>query len=207
MYSAVFFGWPVTTIRPKRDTSTPTCSIEVASTASTGVRPRAGRALEPVGQRMVQRRFGLAAVLDRSASRTCAAIARRRAEVSSSGSKPTSSRLSTSLMSAEEIREVSSWMVSMPVRGHDPVGQALAPAVAAHPGGDVVVEVAAHAGQLAGGVEVADQGHVRVGGRAVPVEEGLPGDEQDLRQPDLGRLQPHPVRADAQVSPARACPG
>ena len=35
MYSAVFFGWPTTTISPKRGTSTPTWSIEVASTTST----------------------------------------------------------------------------------------------------------------------------------------------------------------------------
>jgi hypothetical protein len=42
-------------------------------------------------------------------------IARRRWVVSTSGSKPTSRRLSTSLMSPEEIREVSSWMASMAV--------------------------------------------------------------------------------------------
>ena len=36
MYSAVFFGWPTTSIRPSRCTSTPTWSIEVASTTSNG---------------------------------------------------------------------------------------------------------------------------------------------------------------------------
>ena len=36
MYSAVFFGWPVTTISPSRCTSTPTCSMDVASSTSVG---------------------------------------------------------------------------------------------------------------------------------------------------------------------------
>ena len=36
MYSAVFFGCPTTSISPSRCTSTPTCSIEVASTTSNG---------------------------------------------------------------------------------------------------------------------------------------------------------------------------
>jgi hypothetical protein len=36
MYSAVFLGWPTTSIRPSRWTSTPTWSIEVASTTSKG---------------------------------------------------------------------------------------------------------------------------------------------------------------------------
>ena len=51
---------------------------------------------------------------------------------------------------------------------------------------DVVGEVAAHAGQLAGGVEVADERHVRVGGVAVLVEQQLPGEQQHLGDPDLG---------------------
>src|SRR2546430_4589232 len=38
MYSAVFFGWPTTSISPSRSTSTPTCSIEVARTTSNGRR-------------------------------------------------------------------------------------------------------------------------------------------------------------------------
>ena len=42
-------------------------------------------------------------------------MALRLAEVSRSSAKPTSSRLSTLLMSAEEIREVSSSISSMPV--------------------------------------------------------------------------------------------
>jgi hypothetical protein len=41
MYSAVFFGCPTTSIRPRRCTSTPTCSIEVASTTSNGESLRA----------------------------------------------------------------------------------------------------------------------------------------------------------------------
>ena len=36
MYSAVFFGCPTTSIRPSRGTSTPTWSIDVASTTSYG---------------------------------------------------------------------------------------------------------------------------------------------------------------------------
>ena len=45
MYSAVFFGWPTTSISPSRCTSTPTWSIEVASTTSNGISLRAGTLL------------------------------------------------------------------------------------------------------------------------------------------------------------------
>ena len=69
--------------------------------------------------------------------------------------------------------------------------------------GDVVVEVAAHAGQLAGRGEVADGGQVRVGGVAVVVEQLLAGEQQDLGHPDLGERQPDAVGADAEVLAAR----
>lgn len=49
MYSAVFFGWPVTTMSPNRETSTPTCSIDVASTTSTGPRSRRSYAARLTG--------------------------------------------------------------------------------------------------------------------------------------------------------------
>ena len=45
MYSAVFFGWPTTSISPSRWTSTPTCSIEVARTTSNGRSLRSGTGL------------------------------------------------------------------------------------------------------------------------------------------------------------------
>ena len=45
MYSAVFFGWPTTSISPSRCTSTPTCSIEVASTTSNDISLRAATRL------------------------------------------------------------------------------------------------------------------------------------------------------------------
>ena len=35
----MFFGWPVTTIRPSRPTSTPTWSMEVAKATSVGRSP------------------------------------------------------------------------------------------------------------------------------------------------------------------------
>src|SRR5689334_1390051 len=42
MYSAVFLGCPTTSMRPSRGTSTPTWSIDVASTKSNGLVPHSG---------------------------------------------------------------------------------------------------------------------------------------------------------------------
>ena len=54
-------------------------------------------------------------------------MARRRPDVSNSGSKPASRRFSTLLMSAEEIRDVSSSMASIPagdwIRSDSPRGR------------------------------------------------------------------------------------
>ena len=200
MYSAVFFGWPVTTISPKPG------DVHARPGASTwpARRPRASSPAaalpRPLGQRVrrpaepaagvlgVER--GLPVVGDRLPA--CRGVdlgveadlqlLERRADVGRGDAR----------------RELGD--LQHPDAGQ-PVGQALEVAVPADPGGDVVVEVAAHAGQLAGGVEVADERHVRVGRRAVTVEQGLPGQQQDLGEPDLRRLQPHPVRADPEVAP------
>ena len=107
MYSAVFFGCPVTTISPNRDTSTPTWSIEVARTTSTGEASALSRSKSRSASACGSRLFF------RASDRSCP-MARRRADVSRSGSNPASSRLSTLLMSAEEIREVSSSIASIP---------------------------------------------------------------------------------------------
>lgn len=101
MYSAVFLGCPTTSIRPNRETSTPTWSMEVARTTSaacfcSGVSSTRGSRLS------------------RRAAAYSANSALRRLDVSRSGSKELSSRLSVAPMSAEEIREVSSWTVSIP---------------------------------------------------------------------------------------------
>ena len=119
MYSAVFFGCPTTSISPKRATSTPTWSIEVASTTSTGVVPRRLRSRDRSDSACGGRRNPPRESLESSAAFQSSAIAFRRAEVSISGSNPISSCLSAALMSAEEIREVSSAMFSfrMPVTG------------------------------------------------------------------------------------------
>ena len=121
MYSAVFFGWPVTTISPKRETSTPTWSIEVASTTSTGVVPRRLRSRDRSDSACGGRRNPPRESLESSAAFQSSAIAFRRAEVSISGSKPISSFLSAALMSVEEMREVSSAISSirMPVNRSD----------------------------------------------------------------------------------------
>jgi hypothetical protein len=113
MYSAVFFGWPVTTISPKRETSTPTWSIEVASTTSTGVVPRRLRSRDRSASACGGRRNPPRESLESSAAFQSSAIAFRRAEVSISGSKPISSFLSAALMSVEEMREVSSAISSI----------------------------------------------------------------------------------------------
>jgi hypothetical protein len=55
MYSAVFFGWPTTSIRPSRLTSTPTWSIDVARTTSKGLVARLGAACPPCGARGIPR--------------------------------------------------------------------------------------------------------------------------------------------------------
>ncbi len=99
MYSAVFFGWPVTTISPNRDTSTPTCSIDVASATSTGARPCKSRSTQRAATACGCRRALWA-------SASSAVMARRRTDVSRSGVNSVSSR--------EEIREVSSSIVSIP---------------------------------------------------------------------------------------------
>ena len=145
MYSAVFFGWPTTSISPSRGTSTPTWSIEVASTTSNGRSPPRRR-----------RRLGFSRASLHAPARTppcpgCSTAPR------SNGSDSLSSVLA---MSADEIREVSS-PISQPVEvGRTPRERL---GVAGDPRGHVVVEVAAHAGELAGGAEVADGRHVRVG--------------------------------------------
>ena len=91
MYSAVFFGWPTTSIRPSRCTSTPTCSIEVASTTSNGESRARGRP---------------------SCRRVCAASrAWNAAVVSKSGSNSRPSRSRVRPISADAIREVSSPML------------------------------------------------------------------------------------------------
>jgi hypothetical protein len=86
--------------------------------------------------------------------------------------------------------------------GDDPVGHPACPAMPSDPCRDVVIQVAAHAGELPRGVEVANNRHVRVGGFAIPVEQRLARDEQDLGEADLGGLDADPVRADAKVTAA-----
>ena len=94
MYSAVFFGWPTTSISPSRCTSTPTCSIEVASTTSNGSASPA--------------RHLLAGVLA-AAIRSCIAVGRVevRVELQASWSR-------VRPMSADAMREVSSAMCRSP---------------------------------------------------------------------------------------------
>ena len=102
-------------------------------------------------------------------------------------------------ISSAEIREVSS-----PISSRVQVVRAPRErlGVAGDARGDVVVEVAAHAGQLPRRAEVADGGQVGVGRVAVLVEELLPGEQQHLGDPDLGEGQPDAVGADAEVLPA-----
>ena len=97
----------------------------MASTTSTG-RPPVAPPVEPVHQRV-----RVALVLPRG--RVLLPDRLPPAEVSRSGSKPTSSRLSTLLMSAEEIREVSSSIVEHAGAGDDAVGHAADLAVPADP--------------------------------------------------------------------------
>ncbi len=106
MYSAVFLGWPTTIMRPKRETSTPTWSMDVAITASTAPVPSLR---SPSFEKSMR-------CLCWAASRSSSATACRRTVVSMDASKDTSSRDSTSVMSAEEMREVSSWTDSISVR-------------------------------------------------------------------------------------------
>ena len=93
MYSAVFFGWPTTSIRPSRVTSTPTCSIEVASTTSNGCAPRSGTAL-PSARRVRNSRLPAAE--------------------SNRGSNGTAIWSRVAVMSADATREVSSATLSWP---------------------------------------------------------------------------------------------
>ena len=93
MYSAVFFGCPTTSINPSRGTSTPTCSIEVASTTSYGV-------------------------ASRSATFSPRSRASRRARLptveSNAGSNATAIASRVEVMSALDTRAVSSAMCSVP---------------------------------------------------------------------------------------------
>ena len=93
MYSAVFFGWPTTSISPSRSTSTPTCSIDVARTTLNGRARRSGTGL-PALRRAASSRFA--------------------AFESNVGSKVTAIWSSVAVMSAEETREVSSARFSCP---------------------------------------------------------------------------------------------
>ena len=193
MYSAVFFGWPATTIRPSRVTSTPTCSIDVASTTSTaGASPVDGSV--QVALRLARRATASA---DRPPS----------AEVSNSGSNRSRAARASRLMSAEEIREVSSARCSMPVRRASRSDMPRRGRVRRSAGRRRRRRRAAHAGQLAGGVEVADQRHVRVGGRRRTGRTGsarrAAGSRRARISADLSRT---PVRADAEVPPAGVLP-
>ena len=68
-------------------------------------------------------------------------------------------------------------------------------------GRDVVGHVAGHAGQLAGGVEVADERHVRVGRRRrARSSSSCPAEQQHLGDPDLGAGQPDALGADPEVA-------
>ena len=93
MYSAVFFGWPTTSIRPSRSTSTPTCSIDVARTTSNGRTGRSGT-FSPAFRRAAQ--------------------SRRAAVESNPASNETPIWSSVPVMSADETREVSSARCSCP---------------------------------------------------------------------------------------------
>ena len=181
MYSAVFFGWPVTTISPKRETSTPTWSIEVASTTSTGARPLAAARARPLGQRV--RRPAVRSRESLASSAAFAVVGDRLPAC-----RGVELRVEADLQPLERRADVGRgdargellrWS-SMPDAGAIRSDRPLRRPWRADPGGDVVVEVAAHAGELPGGVEVADERHVRVGRRAVAVEQRLPGQQQDL---------------------------
>ena len=93
MYSAVFFGWPTTSIRPSRVTSTPTWSIEVASTTSNGRAPRSGTGW-PASRKAASSRFPAAE--------------------SNRGSNGTAIWSRVAVMSALATREVSSATLSWP---------------------------------------------------------------------------------------------
>ena len=82
MYSAVVLGWPATTIRPSRFTSTPTEIMFVASRTSIGF-------------------CGI--------SSNCLALASSRRRAFAAGSKGASSRSRIVGICVEDLREVSSW--------------------------------------------------------------------------------------------------
>ena len=163
MYSAVFFGCPTTSISPSRWTSTPTWSIEVASTTSNGSSLRAAPSCRPSGRPS-----------DARIACSCRSRDRTRGP----------SRSSVSPISAEAIRDVSSPMWRLPESCRIG-GGSRSPAGPLDPGRDVVHHVAGHAGELPGRVEVADERHVGVGGRAGLVEQQLACRQQHLGDPDL----------------------
>ena len=168
MYSAVFFGCPVTTISPSRCTSTPTWSMEVASSTSVG--------------------YARPAVRFRYSSGFCRQQIQPRRGVQR--------RVETMLQLREAFRD--------PAARHPP-GQFLHPRTAA-PGPDllrrqpvrhVVLDQAPHPRQFARRGEVVHQRHVRVRGRAVPVEQELPGSS---------RLSASRISADFSRTPCAQMP-
>ena len=183
MYSAVFFGWPTTSIRPEpwhvdADLEHRRGEHDVVGSLR---RRRVGFLLASIGLPVRLR-------VRRPCPGCSSAPRERQRQLVERRSRcpPT------------EIREVSSPMF-------EPCEVVGAPRERLGVPGDahrhVVVEVAPHAGELAGGAEVADRRHVRVGGVAVLVEQLLPGEQQHLGDADLRQREPDPVRADAEVLP------
>ena len=160
MYSAVFFGCPTTSMSPSRGTSTPTWSIDVARTTSYGRSgDDGGGFFASIASRYAFAYSAFPRVLQRSAPNGSA------------------SRSSVLEISSAEIREVSSPMFK-PREVVRPPRERLGVSGDTHR--HVVVEVAPHAGQLAGGAEVADGRQVRIRRVAVLVEQLLSGEQEHL---------------------------